>query len=143
MSAADEVRNASAQFYGALNTMLGGDANAMRAIWVEGADATAMHPIGGRDEGSEHVLASFAQVGSLASGGNVRLTDQLIVVGGDLAYELGMEEGEATLAGEVVPISHRVTNIYRKVNGDWKIAHHHTDASPAMLDLLARLQQSG
>jgi ketosteroid isomerase-like protein len=142
MSATDEVRQASAQFYAALNRMADGDASAMREIWVDGADATALHPIGGRNEGSEQVLAAFAQVASMASGGHVRLTDQLIQVGDDLAYEVGIEEGDVTLAGEQMTIDHRVTNIYRYEDGRWKMIHHHTDAAPAMLDLLKRLQQS-
>lgn len=142
MSAKDDVQKASAQFYAALNQMLSGDSSSMAEIWADDAEATSMHPIGGRNEGSDQVLASFAQVGSMASGGQVRLTEQLIRVGADLAYEIGTEVGEATLAGENIAINHRVTNVYRNVGGTWKIVHHHTDASPAMLDLVKRLQQS-
>ncbi|MGD9711141.1 MAG: nuclear transport factor 2 family protein [Thermomicrobiales bacterium] len=141
MSAKDDVQKASAKFYAALNAMAAGDSSSMSDIWVAGSEAAAMHPIGGRDDGAEQVLASFAQVASMASGGQVRLTDQRIQVGGDLAYELGVEEGDVTLAGEKIAINHRVTNIYRLENGEWKIVHHHTDASPAMLDLLERLQR--
>ena len=36
-------------------------------------------------------------------------------------------------------LRHRVTNIYRREAGAWKLVHHHTDISPAMLDVLARL----
>ena len=31
-------------------------------------------------------------------------------------------------------------NIHRRENGAWKMIHDHTDISPAMIDLLARLQ---
>ena len=34
--------------------------------------------------------------------------------------EVGVEEGEVTLAGERIPIKHRVTNIYRREGGSWK-----------------------
>ena len=112
----------------------------MSAAWVPGGDVTAMHPIGERDEGWEQVRSSFEQVGSLASGGQIRLNDQLIRVGTDLAYEVGVEEGEATLASERVPFRQRVTNIYRREGGEWKMVHHQPDASPAMNDLLSRLQ---
>jgi ketosteroid isomerase-like protein len=142
VSAADEVRQASAQFYAALNQMVNGDASDMRELWVDDDDATALHPIGDRDEGTEQVLASFAEVAAIASGGELRLTNQLIRVGGDLAYEVGVEEGESTLAGEQVTVNQRVTNIYRYEDGKWKMIHHHTDASPAMQDLVTRLQQS-
>ena len=140
MATEDEVRQASDRFYAALNGMASGDASAMSAAWAHGGDVTAMHPIGERGEGWEQVRSAFDQVGSLASGGQVRLTDQLIRVGTDLAYEVGVEEGELTLSGERVPIKQRVTNVYRREGGEWKVVHHHTDASPAMNDLLSRIQ---
>jgi len=140
MAAADEVRQASDRFYAALNRMANSDASPMSAVWSHGEDVTAMHPIEERGEGWEQVRSQFEQVGSLASGGQVRLSNQLIRVGTDLAYEVGIEEGEVTLAGERIPLKHRVTNIYRREGGEWKMVHHHTDSSPAMQDLLSRLQ---
>jgi hypothetical protein len=29
-----------------------------------------------------------------------------------------------------------VTNIYRREGGGWKMVHHHTDVSPAMVEAL-------
>src|SRR6266567_2045645 len=46
MSAHDEAKAASAQFYAALNQMLTGHKGAMDAIWSHDASATTMHPIG-------------------------------------------------------------------------------------------------
>jgi ketosteroid isomerase-like protein len=65
--------------------------------------------------------------------------DQLIHVAGDVAYEVGVEQGQFKLAGEQVSIEHRVTNIYRRQAEGWKMIHHHTDTSAAMLDALGRL----
>jgi ketosteroid isomerase-like protein len=65
----------------------------------------------------------------------------LIQVGGDLAYEVGNEVGDGTIAGEVVAFGQRVTNIYRREDGVWKIVHHHTDKSPAMEEIVSRLQR--
>jgi ketosteroid isomerase-like protein len=61
-------------------------------------------------------------------------------VHGDMAYELGVERGEFKMAGHPVSLEHRVTNIYRREAGTWKLVHHHTDTSPGMLDVLKRLQ---
>ena len=72
--------------------------------------------------------------------GKIELKDQLIQVAGDMAYEVGIEQGQATLAGELISIGERVTNIYRREAGAWKLVHHHADVSPAMLALLQRLQ---
>ena len=142
MSSEEEVRKASQQFYSALSRMASGTTGAMTDVWAHGNAVTAMHPIGGRQVGWQQVGDSFDQVAQIASKGHVKLDDQFIQVNGDLAYELGVERGEATLAGQHVPFNHRVTNIYRREGGTWKIVHHHTDLSPAMLELLARLQAS-
>ena len=140
MAAEDEVRQASDRFYAALNTMLNGDPGPMSAVWAHSVDVTTMHPIGEREVGWEQVRIPWEQVALLASGGQVRLRDQLIRVGTDLAYEVAVEEGEITMAGERVAFNERVTNIYRREGGEWKIVHHHSDPSPAANDLLSRLQ---
>jgi ketosteroid isomerase-like protein len=140
MSSEDEVRGASAKFYAAMNRMVDGDATQLADIWSHSETVTTMHPIGGEQVGWADVRGSFEQVAGLASGGRVELDDQIIQVGGELAYELGVERGQAKLAGESVLIEQRVTNIYRREAGQWKIVHHHTDLSPAMLGILERLQ---
>jgi len=140
MTSEDEVRKVSEQFYAALNRMAIGERGTMADIWSNSASATAMHPIGGCDVGWEAICASFDQVADLASNGKVELKDRLIRVVGDVAYEVGIEHGELTMGGHHATIEHRVTNIYERQGGTWKLVHHHTDTSPAMLDILAKLQ---
>jgi ketosteroid isomerase-like protein len=140
MSSEDEVRKASKQFYAGLNSMANGDSGPLADIWSHDEAVTTMHPIGGREIGWDAVRGSFAQVGKLASKGKIELKDQLIHVVGDLAYEVGIEYGQFLLAGEKIAIEHRVTNIYQKQGGAWKMVHHHTDISPAMIEVLRRLQ---
>jgi ketosteroid isomerase-like protein len=98
-----------------------------------------MHPIGGREVGWAKVQESFRNVARIASDGQIRLEDQILRVEGDLAYELGTERGSLKLAGQTAAIDGRVTNIYRREAGAWKIVHHHTDISPAMLEILRGL----
>jgi ketosteroid isomerase-like protein len=136
----DNVRAASKQFYAGLNRMLNGDAAPLADIWSHSTAVTAMHPIGGRQVGWDAVRGSFEQVAQLASGGKVELRDQIVHVAGDMAYEVGVEHGHLRLAGQKVAIEHRVTNIYEREDGAWKLTHHHTDVSPAMMDVLRRLQ---
>ncbi len=140
MSAEDEVRKASRKFYAALNAMANGNAGALSDVWGHGASVTAMHPVGGRHVGWNAVDGSFRQVGELASDGSIELVDQIVQVLGDVAYEVGVERGRFRLAGQPVGIDHRVTNIYQRQDGQWKLVHHHTDISPAMLQVLDRLQ---
>ena len=140
MSAEDEVRKASTRFYSSLSKMANGDSSTMPDAWSHTDQVTAMHPIGGREVGWEAVKKSFDMVGQLATEGEVALKDQVINVIGDVAYEVGVEYGHFKVAGNPLSVEHRVTNIYQRQAGEWKMVHHHTDISPAMIDVLRRLQ---
>jgi ketosteroid isomerase-like protein len=142
MAAEDDVRQASDQFYGALNRMLSGDSGPMvdTDVWSHGSDVSTMHPMGDREVGWDAVRGPWQQVASMASGGQVAIKDPKITVVGELAYETGREEGTATVAGQPVSLDHRVTNIYRREGGVWKVVHHHTDKSPAIEEIVSRLQ---
>lgn len=140
MSTEDEVRGASARFYSALNRMTTGDAGGLADIWSHNDTVTTMHPIGGKQVGWNAVRESFEQVAGLASSGHVEIADQVIHAGEEYAYETGIERGQFSLAGETISIEQRVTNVYRREPDGWKIVHHHTDLSPAMLGVLERLQ---
>lgn len=142
MTAINEVRGASARFYDALNRMAAGDATPMAAAWARIDDVSAQHPIGGRDQGYDTVIGSFAKVAGIAGGGNIRLTEQAIDAGSDMAVETGIEDGTLVIAGQTAKIHHRVTNVYRWTDGEWKLAHHHADLSEAMLDILKRLSEA-
>jgi ketosteroid isomerase-like protein len=142
-TAIDSVREVSRKFYAALNSMARGDAGPMAEVWSHGAAVSTMHPIGGTEVGWDQVKEPWKQVAAMATGGEVRLDKQVVEVVGDAAYELGIEAGSITLAGEKLPIEHRVTNIYRREGDSWKIVHHHTDISAAMTGLLARLKAKG
>ena len=120
--------------------MLDGDAGSLAGVWSHDDAVSTMHPIGGRQAGWDEVRGSFEQVAHVASGGRAGLLDQSIQVAGDVAWESGVEQGRAGLAGEQVTIDQRVTNIYRREGGRWKMVHHHTDVSPAMVDIIRRLQ---
>jgi hypothetical protein len=114
-------------------------------MFLDGNDLRAL-PISTEPAGSSYdISAAAAAKASLTTRREVsshrrrvRLTDQKIQVSGDLAYELGVERGTITMAGQEVTLDHRVTNVYRREAGTWKIVHHHTDVAPALLDVLKR-----
>ncbi len=139
MSTEDEVRNASNQFYAALNKMVNGSSQSLSDIWSHGSAVTTMHPIGGRQVGWKDVWATWDQTAQVASEGQVKLQDQFIQVVGDMAYEIGVENAGFRIAGQKVTDQVRVTNIYQKEGGKWKIVHHHSDLSTAMVEILHKL----
>lgn len=143
MTAEDEVRAASTEFYAALNRMLAGDASSLGAIWSHSSTVTALHPIGDWHVGWEDVRTSFEKVAKASTGGQVAMTDQLIRVGEDMAYEVGVEHAQFSIAGEPLTVNSRVTNIYRREAGAWKIVHHHGDKSAGISEPLDRARSRG
>jgi ketosteroid isomerase-like protein len=52
-------------------------------------------------------------------------------VSGDLAYLVGTEHITGSIAGAPpVPFSLRVTTIFRREDGEWKVVHRHADPLP-------------
>ncbi len=139
MAAEDDIRATSIRFYSALNRMLNGETASMIEIWAHDPTVTTMHPIGDRQVGWDKVRQSWEQFAGIATGGEVRLRDQLITVAGEVAWERGVERGQVDLAGERLTVEQRVTNIYHRRPDGWKIVHHHSDPSPEMQSVLNRL----
>ena len=46
---------------------------------------------------------------------------------GDMAYTVGYEHTRASVDGEPRAYTLRVTQVYRREGGDWKVAHRHAD----------------
>jgi ketosteroid isomerase-like protein len=137
----NDVRAASDKFYAALNRMPNGDTGLLQDIWSHSKTVTTMHPIGGREVGWDQVRKTWEQVAALSTQGQVRLSEQFIQVVGDAAYELGVEHARFTLAGQPMAGECRVTNIYRRESGVWKIEHHHTDTTSGLVDAISRLKK--
>jgi ketosteroid isomerase-like protein len=84
------------------------------------------------DIGSEDVRRVFRWLATRFS----NLTDyrfELVAAGtsGDLAYTLGYEHFSHSMDGvPIQPSTLRVTHVYRRENGEWKIVHRHADQVP-------------
>jgi len=52
-------------------------------------------------------------------------------ISGDIAYLVGFEHiANSVLGVPIEPYTLRVTHIFRRENGEWKIAHRHADYVP-------------
>lgn len=57
-----------------------------------------------------------------------RFDVEVVEVSGNMAYTLGFERFNGSIAGRPVePVTVRVTHIYRREDGEWKIVHRHAD----------------
>ena len=79
--------------------------------------------------GWAEVSEAFGRVASLYSDGTPVEFEVLAAgVSGDLAYLVGFERGSAAVVGgSPEPVNLRVTQIYRREDGEWKLVHRHGD----------------
>jgi ketosteroid isomerase-like protein len=90
-------------------------------VTLLGADATK--------QGAEEVRRFFQVVASWSSNCTAYRFELVAAeVSGDLAYTVGFEHMSVSFrGGPVAPISLRVTHVYRRENGEWRIVHRHGD----------------
>ncbi len=48
-------------------------------------------------------------------------------VSGDMTYTAGLEHTSTSVEGEPRTYTLRVTQVYRRENGEWRVAHRHGD----------------
>jgi ketosteroid isomerase-like protein len=82
--------------------------------------------------GWTEVSEAFTRVASLYSdGSSVEFEVLAAGVSGGLGYLVGVERGSAAVSGGAPePVTLRVTQIYRREDGGWKLVHRHGDPGP-------------
>jgi ketosteroid isomerase-like protein len=106
-----------------------GDPGPRLAIWSErepvsvlGAARSAV--------GQESVRDLFESLGDTFSNCTSHVYEVASAdVVGDIAYTAGYERTEASINDEPRRYVLRVTQIYRRENGEWRVAHRHGDAA--------------
>ena len=53
---------------------------------------------------------------------------------GDLAYTVGYEHNNVSVDGKPTTYTLRVTHVYRREDGQWRIVHRHADVPPTSSD---------
>jgi ketosteroid isomerase-like protein len=61
---------------------------------------------------------------------------------GDMAFTAGYERTQASINGEPRRYVLRVTQVYRREDGDWKVAHRHGDAAPDSEEVVSELRST-
>ncbi|MDQ0618497.1 YybH family protein [Arthrobacter globiformis] len=123
-----------------------GDPNAQKPLWSERDDVTLANPLGPPAKGFDRVCQVMDSASALISEGEGYTFDSIAVVETpDLAYEVGIERSVAKLGGaeEKVPISLRVTTVFRREDDGWKIVHRHADSISEARSVQSVIQRSG
>jgi ketosteroid isomerase-like protein len=107
-----------------------GDAAPRRAIWSR-QDPVTVFGAWKSASGQEDVSDVFAELEATFSNCTSYVYEIIAAdVIGEMAYTVGHEHTQASVNGEPRTYSLRVTQIYRREDGEWKVAHRHADTLP-------------
>jgi ketosteroid isomerase-like protein len=108
---------------------LNGDPRPYIAAWAVSHDVTVFGAWGRIEKGHERVTETLRWVGSRITGAEaVDVEHTVIACGGDLAYTVGFERSHVSVdSGPLHDMLIRITQIYRRIDGDWKLVHRHAD----------------
>ena len=102
-----------------------GDYAGMSDFYADSEDITLLGALGGIARGRrvvETILKGAAA--RLTRGGDARYTVVAMDVEGDMAYMVGIESIEPAAEGLG---KLRVTNVFRRFDGEWRLLHRHAD----------------
>ena len=126
----DAVRQASKAFYSALPVL--DDGSAMQQIWANTPYVTYVGPQGKSIiVGWEAQKKYWNEFNKLFSQRSVSLVADHVHVNGNLAWEIGVETGQAQMKdGTTRKVDWIVTNVYEKLGGRWLMVSHHVQPRP-------------
>ena len=107
-----------------------GNASPLDAILPRQGDASFHSPRGDSVSGAGPVASRYrTDASSFAPGGKSRFDMLQKKVSGDLAFWTGFQVATVKLKGRDEPVAMRirVTEAFRRIDGDWKLIHRHAD----------------
>jgi ketosteroid isomerase-like protein len=106
-----------------------GDPGPRMELWSHRDPVTLFGAMGMAESGWDQLSETYRWVASRFSNvSDFRFDVELVEVNGDMAYTLGFERFNGSIAGRPVEsVTVRVTHIYRREDGEWKIVHRHAD----------------
>jgi len=123
----NELRN---EYHRSVAAFVEGHPDVQKALWSRRDDVTLANPLGPPVKGFDAVSTVIDHASEQISAGEDYTVDPVSwVETKDLAYEVALEHSLARLGGaaDKVPVSLRVTTIFRREDDGWKIVHRHAD----------------
>jgi ketosteroid isomerase-like protein len=110
-----------------------GDAEPRKALWSREDPVTVLGAFGVAASGWDECEEVFDWLATVFTGSeSFELEIIAAGVSGDLAYTVGYEHSVASRKGEPPkPNRLRVTHVYRREDGEWRIVHRHGDGLEA------------
>jgi ketosteroid isomerase-like protein len=115
----------------AARAYVSGDATPLRSIAAHNNPATFFAPMGGYVQGADAVLSRYERDAEAFERGSASHFEILHMAASDgIAYWTGFQRADARMRGhaEAVQFNLRVTEVFRREGGAWKLIHRHADA---------------
>jgi ketosteroid isomerase-like protein len=104
-----------------------GDAAPRRALWSRNEPVSVLGAWRNA-YGQQEIDALFTSLGDSFSDCTSYAFDlQAYDVAGDMAYTAGLEHSSVSVDGQPRTYTLRATQVYRREEGEWKVAHRHGD----------------
>jgi NAD(P)H-dependent FMN reductase/ketosteroid isomerase-like protein len=107
-----------------------GDASPLDQIVARNGDATFFPPHGGFEKGATAVATRYdTDVKAFRPGGETSFEVLQSAADGELACWTGFQSAKVKMQGQDPPAAMklRVTELFRRVGGEWKLVHRHAD----------------
>ncbi len=107
-----------------------GDAAPVNALLTQHHPVSFFGPDGTSLQGAEMIRAAFTQ-GASAFGADGESRLDIIQSGGDgeIGYWCGHQHAEVTMDGKKISMTLRITEVFRRESGQWRLFHRHADAA--------------
>jgi ketosteroid isomerase-like protein len=118
------------QYHQALDQIVKGDAEPLKALWSNRDEVTLANPWGPAVRGWKEAAARMEAAATHYTDGKAVGFDKLAKhQGGDLMVTVEVEKFETKIDGrsEMSPVTLRCTSIFRREDGTWKVIHRHAD----------------
>lgn len=130
MAATDDFEQVLEPYHLALGDIIKGNPESYQKMFSHRDDVTLANPFGGVARGWEQVAETLERAASNFRDGEVTSFENMAkYVTPDLAYIVEVERYKAKVGKreDVTPVALRVTSIFRREDGVWKVAHRHAD----------------
>ena len=132
--AGDDFDQVIERHHAALREFPRGDAAPFKALFSTRDDVSLANPFGPPVTGWGQCVQTMERAATYYRDGETLGFDTVArCVGGDMAYTVEVERYRARVGGgaEMVPVVLRVTTIFRREDGAWRITHRHADSITA------------
>jgi uncharacterized protein (TIGR02246 family) len=114
----------------ALRLILNGDPSGYAALFADREDITLGNPFGPFGRGRAEVLKTLSNAATKYTDGSVIAVDRVAVYGDDkfvCLVEIEHDRAKLGTSTEFSEFAARVTSLYDKIDGHWKLVHRHAD----------------